>query len=55
MAAPTTENQQRLGQLLEAGTIRLHIHQTYPLDEAAAAMHALATTHTQGTISLKIA
>jgi NADPH2:quinone reductase len=55
MAAPTTDNLQRVAHLLEAGTLKVHIHQTYPLDQAAAAMNALATTHTQGKIALQIA
>jgi NADPH:quinone reductase len=55
MAAPTTENLQRLAQLLDAGTLKVCIQHTYPLDQAAAAMNALATTHTQGKIALQIA
>ena len=55
MAAPTSDNLNRLAHLLDAGTLKVHIQQTYPLDEAAAAMNALATTHTQGKIALQIA
>jgi NADPH2:quinone reductase len=55
MAVPTPENLQRLAQLLDAGTLKVHIHQTYPLDQAAAALNALATTHTQGKIALQLA
>jgi NADPH2:quinone reductase len=55
MAAPTTENLQRLAQLVDAGTLKVRIQHTYPLDQAAAAMNALATTHTQGKIALQIA
>ena len=47
MAAPTTENLERLARLLDAGTVTVPIHQTYPLEQAAAAMNALATAHTQ--------
>jgi NADPH2:quinone reductase len=53
MAAPTSENLQRLARLLDAGTLNVPIHQTYPLDQAGAAMTALATTHTQGKIALR--
>ena len=35
--------------------LNVHVHQTYPLDRAAATMHALATTHTTGKIALRIA
>jgi NADPH2:quinone reductase len=57
MAAPTSENLERLARLLDAGTakVKVRIHQAYPLDQAAAAMHALAATHTQGKIALQIA
>jgi NADPH:quinone reductase len=55
MAAPTTENLQRLAHLLDAGTLKVHIQHTYPLDHAAAALNALATTHTQGKIALQMA
>lgn len=55
MAEPTTDNLHRLARLLDAGTLTVHIQQTYPLDQAAAAMNALATTHTRGKIALQIA
>ena len=55
MAVPTTDNLQRLARLLDAGELDVPIHETYPLDQAAAAMHALATTHTRGKIALQIA
>jgi NADPH:quinone reductase len=55
MAMPTTDNLQRLAQLLDAGTLKVHIQQTYPLDQAAAAMTALGTTHTRGKLALHVA
>jgi NADPH:quinone reductase-like Zn-dependent oxidoreductase len=55
MAIPTTDNLQRLAQLLDAGALNVHIQQTYPLDHAPAAMNALATTHTRGKLALRIA
>jgi NADPH:quinone reductase len=55
MAAPTSENLRHLARLLDAGTIKVPIHQTYPLEQAAAGMTALATTHTQGKIALQVA
>jgi NADPH:quinone reductase-like Zn-dependent oxidoreductase len=33
----------------------VHIQRTYPLDQAADALRALATTHTQGKIALQLA
>jgi NADPH:quinone reductase len=55
MAVPTTDNLQRLAQLLAAGTLKVHVQQTYPLDQAAGAMNALATTHTHGKLGLYVA
>jgi NADPH:quinone reductase-like Zn-dependent oxidoreductase len=55
MAAPTSENLQRLARLLQDGTVKVPIQQTYPLEQAAAALNTLATTHTQGKIALQIA
>jgi NADPH2:quinone reductase len=55
MSVPTAENLQRLAQLLDAGALHVPIQQTYPLDQATAAMNALATTHTQGKVALQIA
>ena len=52
MAAPTSDNLQRLAHLLDTGALEVHIQQTYPLDQAAAAMNALATTHTRGKLAL---
>ena len=55
MAAPTRQNLQRLADRLADATVKLHLQQTYPLDQAPAAMNALATTHTQGKIARQIA
>jgi NADPH:quinone reductase len=55
MAVAATDNLQRLAQLLDAGTLKVHIQQTYPLDHAAAAMNALATAHTRGKLALQVA
>ncbi len=54
MAAPTTDDLQRLAHLLDARRLKVHIHRTYPLDQAPVAMNALATTHTQGKIAVQI-
>jgi NADPH:quinone reductase-like Zn-dependent oxidoreductase len=55
MAAPTSENLKRLASLLGTGTVNVPIHETYPLEQAPAAMNALATVHTQGKLALNIA
>jgi NADPH:quinone reductase len=55
MAMPTSENLERLARLLDAGLFEVPIHKTYPLEQAPAAMNALATAHTQGKLGLKIA
>jgi NADPH:quinone reductase len=55
MAAPTSENLERLARLLDAGIVEVHIHLTYPVEQAPAAMNALGTAHTQGKLALRIA
>jgi NADPH:quinone reductase-like Zn-dependent oxidoreductase len=55
MAVPSTENLQRLARLLEDSTITIQIGETYPLADAADALQALATRHTQGKIAVSIA
>ena len=55
MAVPTSESLERLARLLDDGTVKVLIHQTYPLEQAPAAMNALATAHTQGKLALQIA
>ena len=55
VAAPTTENLERLAGLLADGTLRIPIQATYELAEAADALSALATTHTQGKLGIRVA
>jgi NADPH:quinone reductase-like Zn-dependent oxidoreductase len=55
MAVPTTENLQRLARFLEEGTITIPVGRTYPVTDAADALQALATGHTQGKIAVSIA
>jgi NADPH:quinone reductase-like Zn-dependent oxidoreductase len=45
----------RLAELLDAGTLRVPIEQTYRLGQAGEALQSLPTTHTQGKLSLTIA
>ena len=54
MAAPTPENLERLGALLAEGTLRLPVHATYEFAQAPEALTALATTHTQGKLAIRI-
>jgi NADPH:quinone reductase len=55
MAAPTPENLERLARLLADGTLRVHIQNTYELAQAPDALTALATTHTQGKLAIRVA
>jgi NADPH2:quinone reductase len=54
MAAPTPENLERLARLLADGTLRVPIQATYELAQAPDALTALATTHTQGKLAIRI-
>jgi NADPH:quinone reductase len=55
MAMPTADNLERLGRLLEAGTLRVPIQDTYSLDQAGEALGALGTAHTQGKHAIRVA
>lgn len=55
MAEPTPANLQRLAELLEAGTLRVPLQRSYPLERAGEALEALLTTHTQGKLGVAIA
>ena len=54
MAAPTRENLERLGGMLADGTLRLPVQATYDLAKAPDALTALATSHTQGKLAIRI-
>jgi NADPH2:quinone reductase len=54
MAAPTPENLDRLARLLADGTLRVHVQATYQLAQAADALTALPTSHTQGKLAIHI-
>jgi NADPH:quinone reductase-like Zn-dependent oxidoreductase len=54
MAAPTPENVERLGRLLADGMSRVPIQATYELAQDPDALTALATTHTQGKLAVRI-
>jgi NADPH:quinone reductase len=55
MAIPSPENLERVAQLLDGGTLKVPIHDTYGLDRAGEALQALGTTHTQGKLAIRIA
>jgi NADPH:quinone reductase len=55
MAQPTTENLDRVAQLLDGGTLKVPVQETYPLERAADALQALAGTHTQGKLAIRVA
>jgi NADPH:quinone reductase-like Zn-dependent oxidoreductase len=55
MATPTTENLERVAQLLADGTLRVPIQATYELDQAPDALQALAGSHTQGKRAIHVA
>jgi NADPH:quinone reductase-like Zn-dependent oxidoreductase len=54
MAQPTPANLQRLAGLLDAGALRVPIQRSYPLEQAAEALHALPTTHTRGKLAVTV-
>ena len=54
MAQPTPDNLQRLADLLDSGTLRVHIQRTYDLTHAGDALQHLTGRHTQGKIGLTI-
>src|SRR5215207_3874553 len=54
MAVPSPENLQRLGQLLDAGTLRAPVQRTYGLDQAGEALRAFGTAHTQGKLGIQV-
>ena len=55
MARPAPAELARLGGLLAAGTLRVPVQAGYPLDEAPAALAALAATHTCGKVTVTVA
>jgi NADPH:quinone reductase len=54
MAQPTPDNLQRLAELLDAGTLRVEIQRSYPLEQAGEALQALQATHTRGKLGLTV-
>ena len=54
MATPTPENLERLAGLLADGALRVPVQDTYDLAQVPEALSALAGTHTQGKLALRI-
>jgi NADPH2:quinone reductase len=54
MAAPTTENLERLGALLADGSLRVPVQAAYELDQAPEALAALPGQHTQGKLAVRV-
>jgi NADPH2:quinone reductase len=54
MAEPKPTNLQRLAELLDAGTLRVSIQRSYPLEEAGNALRDLPATHTRGKLGVSI-
>jgi NADPH:quinone reductase len=55
MAQPTTENLDRVAQLLDTGALKVPVQATYELDRAPEALQALGATHTRGKLAIHIA
>ena len=54
MAVPSEDNLRRLAALLDDGTLRVHLHETFELDRAADALKALATGHVRGKLAISV-
>ena len=52
MASGTTANLERLAELLEVGSLRVRVQETYGLEQAGEALQSLASTHTQGKVAI---
>ena len=55
MAEPSTEKLERLAGLLDAGTLKLQIQDSYDLDRADEALRALGSSHTRGKLAIRVA
>jgi NADPH2:quinone reductase len=55
MGTPAQDNLERLGSLLETGTLRVPIQSTHSLNQGGEALSALSTEHTQGKRAIRVA
>ena len=54
MSSPSPENLRRLGALLADGSLRIPVQATYELASAPEALAALAGSHTQGKLAIRV-
>ncbi|MET0799785.1 MAG: NADP-dependent oxidoreductase [Actinomycetota bacterium] len=54
MGVSSVENIRRLAELLDAGTIRVPIQRSYPLERAGEALESLQAEHTQGKVGVTV-
>jgi NADPH2:quinone reductase len=54
IAQPTTANLDRVARLLDTGALKVPLQDTYELDRAAEALQALANSHTQGKLAIRV-
>ena len=54
-AVGTTANLERLAELLGDGSLRVHVQETFGLEQAGEALQSLASSHTQGKVAIAIA
>ena len=52
MTQPAPEDLRRLAELMDNGTLRVHIQESYELERAGEALQALTENHTQGKLSI---
>lgn len=52
MAEGSTENLDRVGKLLAAGTLKVPVQETFSLEQAAEALQKLGSSHTQGKLAI---
>ena len=55
MGMPAQDNLERLGRLVETGTLRVPIQSTHSLDQGGEALSALSTEHAQGKRAIRVA
>ena len=55
MAEPSTENLERLAQLLLTGALTVHVQGRYELERTAEALQVLGSTHTRGKLGIDVA
>jgi NADPH:quinone reductase len=55
MGMPTTENLERLAQLLGSGELKVAIEDSYELDQAPQALQDLTGKHTRGKLAIRLA